>query len=284
MQKKYLINAVLAISLASFSMVSTIVYAKHHQKAVAPKAAPAPQATTTQSQPVATAQTSFTPEQVKAMQSIIHDYIVQNPQILREASQALRNQEMDKMQSDTKSQIVKHTSDLLNIDQHFAIGNPKGDVVMVDVFDYQCGHCKAMGPTVNNLVKGDPKLQVIFMDWPIFGNDSIYAAKAAIVAKKYGKYQEMHDALFAADGALSSDKVLQIAKSIGLDEKKFLQDMNDKATDDVIKSNAQLAKDLKLIATPAFIFINRQGSKVEFVLGEVGADDLVKAIGKVRGK
>ncbi|MFA6408952.1 MAG: DsbA family protein [Gammaproteobacteria bacterium] len=280
MQKKHLINAVLAISLAGFSIVSTPVYAKHH-KAAAVKAVQPHAPATSQ---LSAGQTSFTPEQVKALQSIIHDYIVQNPQILREASQALRNQEMDKMQSDTKSQIVKHTSDLLNTDQHFAIGNPKGDVVMVDVFDYQCGHCKAMSPTVNNLVKGDAKLQVIFMDWPIFGNDSIYAAKAAVVAKKYGKYQEMHDALFAADGALSSDKVLQIAKSIGLDEKKFLQDINDKATDDVIKYNAQLAKDLKLIATPAFIFINRQGSKVEFVLGEVGSDDLVKAINKVRGK
>lgn len=224
----------------------------------------------------------FSAAQTAAIQNILHDYIVQNPQILVEASQALRYQEMQKMQTDTKNQIANYAKDLQDVSKRFAIGNPKGDIVMVDIFDYQCPHCKVMNQVAESLVKDDPNLQVIFMEWPIFGPDSVYAAKAAYAAFKEGKYLAMHDALFAVDAPLSQDKVLAIAKSIGLNEKQFSEDLQSSTVDQALRANVDLAQNLKLQATPAFILIKRSSGKSDLVLGEVSKDELTKAIAGVR--
>jgi protein-disulfide isomerase len=228
---------------------------------------------------------SFSDKQIKEIQNITHDYLLKNPKILMEMSRSLQNvreNEIGKMQSDTKSLIGKYTKELFDTKNHFAIGNPNGDVVIIEFFDYQCGHCKTMGGIVKNLVKSDPKLEVIFLDWPIFGVDSVYAVKAALAARNQNKYMEMHDALLASENPLKNEKVLQIAKSIGLDEKKLKSDIADKNIDNIIKANFKLAQNLKLIAAPAFIFSNRQGSKVDFVLGQTGENDLRRAIETVR--
>ena len=225
---------------------------------------------------------SFTDGQVLDIQKTIHDYLMQNPQLLREMSQALRAQEMNKMQSETKQQIPNYTKGLLDTSKHSFIGNEKGDVAIIEIFDYQCGHCKSMGEVLSKLVKKDSNLQVVFLEWPIFGPDSNAAVKAAFAARKQGKYIEMHDALLAAENPLNQDKIKQISKSIGLDQAKFTQDMLDKSLDDMVKNNIQVAKDLKLPATPAFIITNRKGDKFDFILGESSVEDLHKAVEEVR--
>lgn len=230
---------------------------------------------------------AFTALQAVEIQKIVHDYLVKNPKILIEMSQALekvREKEVVKMQSETKGLIGNHIKDLLNVKDRVAIGNLKGDVVLVEFFDYQCGHCKPMGAIMDKLVKQDPNLEVVFVEWPIFGNDSVFAAKAVFSARKQNKYFELHNAMLAETGAITKDKILQMAKSIGLDEKKLQKDINTKFIDNIVKSNFQLAQELKLIATPAFIFINRKNNKHEFLLGQVGEKELLQAISNVRAK
>lgn len=253
-------------------------------QAVVPSPSAQPPAPVVQNTPDAVKPSfSFTDGQVLDIQKTIHDYLMQNPQLLREMSQALRAQEMNKMQSETKQQIPNYTKGLLDTTKHRFIGNEKGDVAIVEIFDYQCGHCKSMGEVMSKLVKSDPNLQVVFLEWPIFGPDSNAAVKAAFAAHKQGKYIEMHDALLAAENPLNQDKIKQVAKSIGLDQAKFTQDMLDKSLDDMVKSNVQIAKDLKLPATPAFIITNRKGDKFDFILGESSVEDLHKAVEGVRG-
>lgn len=251
---------------------------------------PAPSAVVKQPAPIAQTlpveaakpNAKFTPEQVTDIQKVIYDYLLSNPQILREMSKALRAQEMNNMQAETKQQIPSYIKDLYNTDTRFAIGNPKGDVVLVEIFDYQCGHCKNVNETMHKIVKDDNKLQVIFLEWPIFGQDSVNAVKAAFAAQKQGKYLEMHDALLATENPLNADKIKQLVKTVGLDEAKFNKDMADKDLDSMVKANIQLAQNLKLPATPAFIIGNRQGSKFEFILGESSETELLKAVADVR--
>ena len=224
----------------------------------------------------------FDDVKVKEIQNIVHDYLLKNPTILREMSQALRGQEMVKMQQDTKAEISKYAKELLDPQKHFVVGNPKGDVIMVEIFDYQCGHCKSMRSTIDKVVKEEPNLQVSFMEWPIFGADSVYAVKAALAAKEQNKYVEMHNALLDAENPLTKEKIMQVVKTVGLDEKKFEKDVGSKATEEIIKANTDLAQNLKLMATPAFIFINRKGDKFDFVLGESTEADLRKVVADIR--
>jgi len=228
--------------------------------------------------------TAFDAAKVKEIQKIVHSYLVQNPQILREMAQSLRSQEMVKMQEETKAEIGKHLKELLNTQKHLAIGNLNGDIIMVEIFDYQCSHCKTVNSTIENLIKKDPNLQVTFLEWPIFGADSTYAAKAALASNLQGKYLAMHDALLDADNPLTKAKVLEVAKSVGLDQKKLAHDINDHAIDALVKDNIKLGQSLKLIATPAFIFINRSNNKFDFALGAVDETELRNVINKLRTK
>ena len=125
----------------------------------------------------------------------------------------------------------------------------------------------------------------MFVEWPIFGASSVDITRAALAARKQGKYMELHNALLAEGKPITSlQQILKIAKSAGLNGSELQQDMNSQAIHDIVKSNRLLAKNLKLIAAPAFVFSNTGNSKFDFVLGQVDAADLLKAISKVRSK
>jgi len=106
------------------------------------------------------------------------------------------------------------------------LGNPKGTVSMVEFFDYQCPACKSMQPVVEKLVQKTPYLRVVMVDFPVNGDNSVFAARAAAAAGMQGKFKEMHDALINDKNPLTSDEILKIAKSIGLNVDQFQNDMN----------------------------------------------------------
>lgn len=277
---------VLLVIFAAGSLLAKSKHRKHHlakkQKPVYTQPAPqeAPKANINTS-------TGFTPEQTQEIQNIVHEYLVKNPKVLLEVSnslQTIRDKEMLKMQDETKNVISKNIKKLFDIKNPIAIGNHNSDVVIFEFFDYQCNHCKSMNMIIEKVIKADPNLEVVFIDWPIFNADSIYAAKAALVAHKKGKYMEMHNSLLAEDTQLSKDRILQIAKSVGLDEKALKKDVGGKFIQNTVKTNFKLAQDLKLIAAPAFILSDRQGKKFDFLLGQVKEKDLLQAIAGIRAK
>lgn len=231
---------------------------------------------------------TFNAKEVQAIQSIVHDYLIKNPKVLLEMSrslQDLKEQEMTQMQAETKTLLSKYTKDLLDTTQHAAIGNLNGDAILIEFFDYQCGHCKAMNAVIKQLLAKDHNLKVIFIEWPIFGASSIDIAQAALAAREQDKYLEIHDALLSATKPFTSlGQILKMAKSMGLNDKKLQQDMSSKKVQDILRNNRQLAKNLKLVAAPAFIFSNARGTKLDFILGQVDMVTLQKTIDKVRSK
>ena len=147
--------------------------------------------------------------------------------------------ELDKKQRDAEAQAQKSavtalSPELIKAENGIVLGNPSGDVTLVEFFDYNCGYCKKDLAEVQSVVAQDPNLKVVMKEWPIFGPDSEFAAKAAMAAARQGKYWALHQALFANEGHVDQAVVEKLAKSVGIDVAKMKADMADKAIADKI--------------------------------------------------
>ncbi len=236
---------------------------------------------------------SLSPNQVDQVKKVVHDYLVSNPQVLVEASEALQKQEMAKAEKKAQGAIVGNAQMIFEDPISPVGGNPKGDVTLVEFFDYQCPHCKEMEPIVAKIVQTDPNLRVVYKELPIFGDDSRYATQAALAAAQQGgdKYAKFHDALLNAPNPLNKDKIMQIAQSVGLNTDQLQKDINSDAIKKQIDDNYKLAQTLGLVGTPTFIISKWQvGAKdnsakqAAFLPGAVSQDTLTQSISQARGK
>lgn len=236
----------------------------------------------------ATAPSTMNDVQKKEIEKIVHDYLVSNPEVLLEASQALQQKQQQNMQQQAQSAIQENAGDLFQ-GKLTTVGNAKGNVTVVEFFDYQCIHCKKMAPVMDSLVKKDSDLRIIYKEFPIFGKSSETASKAALAAGMQNKYKQMHEALLSTEKRLDDKIVMDIAKSVGLDLKKLKTDMDSKEVSDILDANRQLAEKLHLMGTPAFIVAStpggtlKQGTEPSFIPGAATEESLQDLIKKAAG-
>lgn len=230
----------------------------------------------------AMAANNFNPAQVKNIQDIVHQYLVSQPQVLVEASEALRMKAAKKEQDSAMKAIKENTADLFAQKGSPSFGNDKPTVKLVEFFDYQCGHCKAMEPIVEDTMKNNKGLQVIYKELPIFGGSSALAAKAALAANMQGKYLAFHEALMKTPNPLDEAKIMKVAKSVGLNIDQLKKDMKGKNIDAQVKANFELAQKLQLVGTPAFVISNEDETTFRFIPGGVDEKGLQKAIDSVK--
>lgn len=230
--------------------------------------------------------TPISAEQKQEIQRIIHDYLVTNPEVLMEASHALQQKQQEIMQAQAKSAIAKHGSALVNGNLTVA-GNPKGNVTLVEFFDLQCSHCMQMKPIVNELIKDNPNLRVVFKEFPIFGKESEMASRAAIVAAMQGKYLEFQEKIYAVGKRLDEATIMAVAKEVGLNMHTLKTDMESKAVTDILDANHELGEQIHLMGTPAFILLAthhghfQAGSETMFVPGAASKQALQDMITKL---
>jgi protein-disulfide isomerase len=136
-----------------------------------------------------------------------------------------------------------------------ALGNPQGDVTVVEYFDYQCPYCKKLAPEIAQVVREDGKIRLVLKDWPIFGAVSKSAAQLALAAKYQNKYQEAHDALIGATERLSDTTIPELLTKAGVDVEKAKQDLqaHQKTIDDLLFRNDDQADAFGFEGTPSFI-------------------------------
>jgi protein-disulfide isomerase len=230
---------------------------------------------------------SFSQEQVKQIERIVHNYLVnKNPQVMIEVAQNLQKQELGKEKTRVKTGVMQHSQDIFNTNQpgRIVLGNPNGSIVLTEFLSYECGHCREMGPLVEHLIKNNPNLKVILLYWPFQGNDAIYAAKVAIAAKAQGKFAQLHDAFMAFAEPLNKDAVDKIVKKVGLNEAKLQQDIKqmENAVNAGLKDNSKLAENLKLVGTPTFVAANSTLTKFSVVPGAGTESELTQAINEVQ--
>lgn len=224
----------------------------------------------------AVAEGSFTDAQKAEIGVIVRQYLLDNPEVLLEMSQTLEARQKEAEAKQRETAMTANADQIFRSPHDHVVGNPNGDVTIVEFFDYNCGWCKKGFPEVVSLIEKDKNLRVVLKEFPIFGGDSDYAAKAALAAGKQGKYWELHSALFSHEGKVTREVVDEAAKSLGLDLAKLKADMESPEVIDVIGQNQVLAQSLSINGTPAFIIDSH------VTPGYLPAPDLLAAIQEVR--
>ena len=220
----------------------------------------------------------FNDSQRQEMESIIKDYLLGHPEILQEMTQTLEQKQKQAEDEQRKVGLVQNASQIFRDKADFVAGNPKGNVTMVEFFDYNCPWCKKDFPDVMALLDEDKELKLVFKEFPILGPDSEYAAKAAIAAGKQGKYLKLHMALYQHEGRVTKEGVDEIASGQGLNMDQLKKDMDDPETAKIIARNRDLAQSLAINGTPAFIIDDK------LFPGYLPKDELASAIKEGRAK
>ena len=189
----------------------------------------------------------------QSMEQVIEEYIKSHPEIIEQSLQALEAKREADERARQRVALSKHQQELLHDPASPVSGNPSGDISVVEFFDYRCGYCKKAAGALTQLQKEDRRIRVIYKDFPILGEASELAAKAALASKAQGKHQTFHEALLASKGDMTKESILATAREVGLDIKRLEKDMENPEWQKVIETNRALARDLGITGTPGFI-------------------------------
>lgn len=135
------------------------------------------------------------------------------------------------------------------------VGNPDGDVTIVEYFDYNCPYCRKVAPELRQVVQDDGKVRLVHKDWPILGEVSVIAARMALASKYQDKYVQAHDALIGVASKLTAPRVRELLAGAGVDLDRADRDLatNAKAIDAIIARNGDQATAFGFKGTPSFI-------------------------------
>ena len=189
----------------------------------------------------------------EAIERIVRDYLLARPEVVEEALQALRQKREAGRRIRAEAAIRKNGEALRSHPMSPVSGNAAGDVTVVEFFDYQCGYCKRTLKTMEDLLETDGGVRVVWKEFPILGPVSQIAARAAMAAKRQGKYLELHLGLMGAPGKLTEERVFEIAGKTGLDVERLRRDMKDPAIQDYLDETRKLAREIGIGGTPAFV-------------------------------
>lgn len=204
------------------------------------------------------------------VETIVREYVLENPEIIPEA--------MQRLQQNESAKVVK--ANRAAIETPFAgawAGAADGDVVLVEFFDYACGYCRKSNEDVERLLKEDPKLKVVWRDWPVLGPQSEIAAVASLAAARQGRFRQYYDRLFAS-GRPSERSIAEAQQAAGLSAALVRQVAASPEARSELAKNHELATALGASGTPTFIV----GDQV--LQGAVGYEALKKAIAEARAK
>jgi protein-disulfide isomerase len=192
--------------------------------------------------------------------SIVRQGMLADPQILVEASDALRDRQTAPLIASSRSALETPFASSWK-------GAEKPEVVLVEFYDYACPYCKASNPHVDRLLKEKPGLRVVYRELPILGPDSVEAARLSLAASKAGRFRQFHDALYAA-GRPAPDTNAAAARMANIAPTPA----QDPAIEAELKRNFEIASRLGATGTPLFVV----GDRV--LNGAVGYDALKQAI------
>lgn len=195
----------------------------------------------------------LSPGQTKQVEAVLQQYLETHPEVVARAIERLQEREKSAARESQRSLVKAHAAAILNDDADPVLGNPQGDVTIVEFFDYRCPYCKRAFPSVMETVRDDGHIRLVLKEFPILGVASQAATRAALASIKQGKYEAFHMALLGAKTELNNDAILDIAKSVGLDVKRLADDMTKPEIDAAIKKNYELAAILKIDGTPTFV-------------------------------
>jgi protein-disulfide isomerase len=222
--------------------------------------------------PQASAQ-GFTPQQRGEIETIIREYFIKHPEMIEELQALAQSEKM-------KRAISENKEVLLNSARQVTLGNPQGDVTMVEFFDYNCGYCKRALDDMMALIKSDPKLRVVLKEMPVLSQGSLEAAQvgaALTMQDKSGKrYLDFHQKLLTGRGQADKARALAVAKEVGADMPRLEKDMASAEIKLALEESMKLAEAFGIQGTPSYVVGN------EVLVGAVGLKELQSKINNAR--
>jgi len=223
---------------------------------------------------------SFNDAQRGEIERIVKDYLVAHPEVLQEAMSEFEKRQNAAELAKQVAGVSQHKEILFNSSHQVTLGNPKGDVTMVEFFDYNCGYCKRALGDMLALIKADPNLKVVLKEYPVLGPGSLEAAQVAVAARmqdKTGKkYLDFHQRLLGARGPADKAHALAAAKDAGFDMARIEKDLASDEVRETLKETLKVADAIGLNGTPSYII----GSDV--VVGAQGYDVLKEKVDAAR--
>jgi protein-disulfide isomerase len=224
---------------------------------------------------------SFTPDQRKEIGTIVREYLMSNPEVLKEVIAEMEKREALADAEKHRKAVADNAAMIYSSPRQITLGNPQGDVTVVEFFDYNCGYCKKAMADMMDLMKGDPKIKFVLKEFPVLGEGSTQAAQVAAAVRmqdKTGgkKYLDFHLKLLGGRGAADKARALAVAKEVGMDIKQLEKDMAGEEVKAQLAESFKLAEALGLNGTPSYIV----GPDV--VIGAVGLDALRAKVNTAR--
>src|SRR5258708_3970347 len=198
----------------------------------------------------------FTPAQKQELGAFIKSYLVSNPEVLRQAIEALDKHDKETADADRQKVVANQSDALFSSKYQATLGNPKGTATLVEFFDYNCHFCKGALPDVTKLMKDDPNLKLVLKDYPVLGPGSVEPAKVATAVRNQlsgDKFWAFHSKLLATHGPVGKTEALAVARELGVDMDKLNKDMESADTKAGLSEVMQLADALQINGTPTFI-------------------------------
>ncbi len=209
------------------------------------------------------------PTDKAAIERIVHDYILAHPEIIPEAMTGMQSRDVARLLRSNRAEVETPFPGAV-------AGNPQGDVTLVEFFDYACPYCRAAHNDIKKLLAADPKVRVVYRDFPVLTEGSGLAAMAALSAARQGRYAALHDRLFETEGHVDRERTIALIRAAGLNERRTAADLTDAELKAELKKNVALGRALGLTGTPSFIVGDR------ILSGAVGYEKLAAAVAAVR--
>ncbi len=234
---------------------------------------PGPAAAQEQSRPG-----GFAPEQVDGIERIVRDYLLAHPEVLIQSLTEYQQRQKVAEKERQQQAVGASRAELTQDPDSPVMGNPEGDVAIVEFFDYKCPYCKRVAGTVKDVVAADGKIRLVMKEFPILGPQSIKAARAALAVARQGKYEEFHWALMTEPGDMSDPHIRRVARAVGVDVDRMMADMESPEIQAMIQRNNDLAQTLQITGTPAFVIGDT------LVPGAVDRKTLERLVAQARAK
>lgn len=210
------------------------------------------------------------------IKELVLEAIRENPGIVFEAAQLFEEQQQAS-QALVAAQVLATERDALERDPNAPVlGNPEGDVTVVEFFDYNCPYCRRVKPHMEALLAADPNVRVVYREWPILGEGSVFAARAALASRNQGKYDEFHWAMMGLNGRAEEATVIRVAEEIGLNIAQLRRDMNAPEIDEHIETSMRLSRAIGFSGTPSFVIGDNLAP------GLIDADQMISMVNQAR--
>ena len=242
-------------------------YLAAHPEAVAPAAGDS-----------ATTVAALGDDQITEVEGIVRNYLIANPEVIRDAIDELQRRQDEAEQADQTKAISDNRDALFTSSRQVVLGNPEGDVTLVEFFDYNCGYCKRAHADMKQLLAEDKDLRIVLKEFPVLGEGSVEAAQVSIAVKLLApeKSEAFFDALISEKGQVNGAKALAVAEDLGLDRAKITEMVKSDEVKETIAEGYGLATKLSLTGTPSYV------TAMEVIVGAVGYDTLRQKVEEAR--